>query len=515
MRGAALLLFYSLPLAAQQARIEGVATDAVSHEPLANVHVRLFIARTGAPAVAYGAMSDRTGRFAISSVAPGTYSVMAEHTGFAYLGARTVALKTAQSLTDFKLEMTPEALISGRVLDENGDPLQGASVGISQVDGESIVPPEASNTDENGAFRARGAPGKYYVEASPPPNRLESDAGREIRANGAAPGVHVATWFPDTTSKDRAAIVEAVAGHETGGIDIRLARQTPLRISGVVKGIPEGTTQTMIVAEGEPGLSQQGPGMTTAGPDGKFTFAGLLSGTYRIMVLDAGGLVSRRVKVELNDADVTDVELTLQGPEKLGGILEMPGDRAKSIVALDQAGEPEFPTRQPEGGEVDKNGAFIISGLFPGRYRVEVSPLPGNSYVREVRLDGALVKDVLDLSSGVRGSSLKVVVSADGGELSGAVQSSDGGRLTNTEASVYLTADPNQIRAEEMTELAPDGTYSFHGIRPGKYRIFAIRESQDGGFRELQSIAAKAQELEIKPGASLKKDLRLEESHAK
>jgi Carboxypeptidase regulatory-like domain len=515
MKGAAFLLFFWLPLAAQQASIEGVASDAVSHEPLANVHVRLFIARTGAPAVAYGAMSDRTGRFSISSVAPGTYSVMAEHTGFVYFGARTVALKTAQSLTDFKLEMTREAVISGRVLDDNGDPLQGASVGVSQVDGEPVTPPEASNTDESGAFRARGAPGKYYVEASAPPNGLESNAGSEIRAKSAAPAVYVATWFPNTTSKDRAAIVEAVAGHETGGLDIRLARQTPLKISGVVKGIPEGTTQTMIVAEGEPGQSQQGPGMTTAGPDGKFTFSGLLAGTYRIVVLDAGGLVSRRVKVELNDADVTDVELALQGPDKLGGILETSGDRAKSIVALDQAGEPDFPTRQPEGGEVDKNGAFIISGLFPGRYRVEVSPLPGNSYVKEVRLDGALVKDVLDLSSGVRGSSLKVVVSADGGELSGTVQSSDGVRLNNTEASVYLIADPKQIRAEEMTELAPDGTYSFHGIRPGKYRVFAIGGSQYGGFAELKGIAAKAQELEIKAGASLKKDLRLEAPNAK
>jgi hypothetical protein len=106
-------------------------------------------------------------------------------------------------------------------------------------------------------------------------------------------------------------------------------------------------------------------------------------------------------------------------------------------------------------------------------------------------------------------------VSADGGELSGTVQSSDGVRLTNTEASVYLIADPKHIRAEEMTELAPDGTYSFHGIRPGKYRAFAIGGSQYGGFAELQSIAAKAQELEIKPRASLKKDLRLEEPNAK
>jgi hypothetical protein len=476
MRGAALLLFCCIPLAAQQASIQGVASDAISHEPLANVHVRLFIARTGAPAVAYGAMSDRTGHFSIATIEPGTYDVMAEHVGFVYLGTRTVALKAGQNLTDFKLELTAQAVISGHILDGNGDPVQGASVGIIHVGGEPIAPPEAAgNTDENGAFRARGAPGKYYVHASPPPNGLESDAGREIRANGAAPEVYVATWFPNTTSKDRAAIVEAVAGRETGGIDIRLARQTPLKISGVVKGIPEGTTQTMIVAEGEPGQSQQGPGMTTAGPDGKFTFAGLLAGTYRIVVLDAGGLVSRRVKVELNNADVTDVELALQGPEKLSGILETPGDRVKSIVALDQAGEADFATRRPEGGEVDKHGAFIINGLFPGLYRVEVSPLPGNSYIKEVRLDGALVKNLLDLSSGVRGSSLKVVVSADGGELSGTVQASDGVRLTNTEASVYLTADPNQIRAEEMTELAPDGTYSFSRNPPREVQAVCDR----------------------------------------
>jgi hypothetical protein len=103
--------------------------------------------------------------------------------------------------------------------------------------------------------------------------------------------------------------------------------------------------------------------------------------------------------------------------------------------------------------------------VHPGRYRVEVDPLPGNSYISEVKLDSAIVEEALDLSDGVHGSKLKVTVSPDGGELSGVVQS-------EAPASVFL--DPGH-----SVKTAPDGTYIIHGIRPGKYGLYAVEGTQN------------------------------------
>lgn len=504
MRGAILLLFSWIPLIAQQASIEGIASDAITHAPLGGVHVRIFIQRQGAPSIAYGAMSDGTGRFSIRTIAPGTYHVNAERAGFVYTGKRTVAFTPAQNLTDFKLEMTAQAIISGHVFDQNGDPVQGASIGIIQAgEGEPIEPPQASATNEKGEFRARGAPGEYYVQATPAPVGLGNDP-KEIFAPGVSPVFYVETWFPYAASKDRATVIEAVAGQETRGIDIRLTAQKPLTISGVLKGMPEGTEHSLIEAERTNGE----PHMATVGGDGKFTFGALTAGTYNVMVVDAGGLASRRVEVKIDRSNVTDLELTLQGPEKLTGTLEAPGDRTKLRVVLEHSGEPDFPFRRMDGGEVDKNGAFTIDGVFPGHYRAVVTPLPGNSYVREVRLDDVLADGVVDLPTGMHDSKLKIVVSPDGGEISGAVQ-------TNAEASVFLVADPAKIREDERVDVSPDGAYVIHGIRPGKYRLFAVDESQYGATDSLSSIAAKATEVEIKPGERLKKDLMLVDVHAK
>ena len=82
----------------------------------------------GVPPAVYGAISDASGHFSIANMPPGTYAVIGERAGYVYISAPTIALKDGQRLTDFKLEMTPQTIISGRVVDEYGDPVEGVPV---------------------------------------------------------------------------------------------------------------------------------------------------------------------------------------------------------------------------------------------------------------------------------------------------------------------------------------------------------------------------------------------------
>lgn len=490
MRGAAFLLFCCLPLAAQQASVEGVASDALTHAPLAGVHIRLSIFRSGGPSIAYGAMSDAAGHFSIAAIRPGTYDLKAEHRGYLYLGAQATAVKAGPN--DLKLEMTPPAVVSGRVLDENGDPMPGLTVRMVSVTNKITIPVPTLPTDEQGGFRIRTAPGKYYVEVFTPPSGLN-----DIADTGSRDPIYVTTWFPDSPKKAQARAIEAVAGSETGGIDIRLRRQIPLRLSGVVKGLPDGAPGVMVFA-----IASNVSVSTPVEKDGKFAFVGAPPGTYRLAVLGAGALAGRWVTVTLDNEDVTDVVLTLQPGEELSGTLEMPGDRTKATVLLTP--RSAFETRR---GAVDKNGAFTVRDVPPGSYSVDVDPLPGNSYVKEIRLDGAVVNGDLDLSNGVKGSKLKIVVSPDGGEISGAVLSADGGRSIDSRAQVCVFAR-GETKATHCQAVADDGTYTLHALRPGKYGIVAISLARILGADDLKPFAAAAAEIEIKAGDKLTRDLK-------
>jgi Carboxypeptidase regulatory-like domain len=501
VRGSAFCFFLCLPLAAQQASIEGIASDAISHAPLTGVHVRLSISRPDSTPIAYGAMSDGTGHFSIATIAPGTYDLKAEHAGFVYHGPKAITLRSGQSLTDFKLELTPEAavstVISGRLSDGNGDPVSGVMIGVVSAKGSVTATLVSGFTDDRGEFRLSAPPGKYYVKASiPGPGDNEP---LDIRGDCAPVPISVDTWFPDAVSADQATEVDASAGREAGGIDIHLAQQRTLIISGLVNGVP-ASVEAVVDAEG----TRTAVRSANVGADGKFKFAGLIPDTYRLSAMSSGEksrLRSRKLEVTL-DADVTNLEFTLQSGEELSGTLEMQGDRTMSTVTLEPQGASDFAADTPDPASVDKNGAFRVGNVFPGHYEVEVNPLPGDSYIKEVRLNGAIVDGVLDLSAGAGGSKLKVTVSPDGAELSGIV------RPPGTQTSVFLVSDPNRIGPRNMTGVAPDGTWSISGIRPGKYRLFSVEWSAHEGFGALKDTADKAQEIELKAGDRIRKDLK-------
>src|SRR5262249_18744682 len=147
-----------------------------------------------------------------------------------------------EQVTGYQMEMTPRAVLAGRVVDEAGDPVQGVRVQAQPVAPEStpavLNPAPNPSSDDRGEFRLIMPAGKYYLQAM-----MNSPSGSErpeVRTDGTSEAVYASTFYPSAVRKDRAGVVEAVAGKDVGGLEIRLARQqTGLSISGVITGIPE------------------------------------------------------------------------------------------------------------------------------------------------------------------------------------------------------------------------------------------------------------------------------------
>jgi iron complex outermembrane receptor protein len=101
-RALVVLLAAALPLAAQTGRITGRVTDAAK-QPLVSAQVLV----TG---TALGGETDANGKFTVTGVAAGTYSVRAQHIGHKFAVKSVTVTAGGAATVDFVLETTPVTL---------------------------------------------------------------------------------------------------------------------------------------------------------------------------------------------------------------------------------------------------------------------------------------------------------------------------------------------------------------------------------------------------------------------
>lgn len=502
-----------LCLSAQPAALEGTAVNAAAGTPLAGVHVSLVSAGFGVslpePDDAYGAISDASGHYSIHNIRPGAYYLNPSHAGFVSAAAPNITLNAGQQTADFKIAMTPEAVIRGRVLDEAGDPVPNVSVRAA-----SSTSSLRAETDDRGEFRIHGAPGSYYIEASPA--APEANGAPEIRTDGSLGTAYAITWYPGALARTRAQTVEATAAHELTGIDIHIARYHPVKITGTVvstNNAPVRGIVTLRVIDGETGAFSS----AIAGPDGRFEFADLAPGEYRLQAkLPAQRegdplLASQIVPVIVETKDAT-VPLTVTAGEALAGNIQVENRKDEVLAAWNVHLRPvDAQGNAPVGGQVDPDGSFALVQIIPGVYRVAVEPLPGDDYIRSLKFGGADIPGDLDLSRGVGRSLLEINIARDGGEISGAIESSNPNPGFARRLLAVLVRDPNDI-ATWRDVPTTDAKFTFHAIRPGKYRLFAVDAAQFGGLQTLdplKTIALHADEIEIAPNGRVVRNLQL------
>jgi hypothetical protein len=189
MRISALLLLLSALLAAQPpaksttrpedlCAMSGRVVNSVTGEPLRRATIILMRAdpTPGEPPLAYTTSSNPEGQFAMKEMEPGRYRLMATRNGFVQFvyGARnpmrpgtTISLAKQQSVTDMELKMTPHAVLVGRIVDEEGEPVPNVPVMLQayrflQGRKQLTTAGGGNSTNDLGEYRIFGvAPGTY------------------------------------------------------------------------------------------------------------------------------------------------------------------------------------------------------------------------------------------------------------------------------------------------------------------------------------------------------------------
>lgn len=509
MRAAILLISVCFCIVAQTAIFEGTAVNIATGEPLSGVHVRLLSIGNQAIEGAYGAMSDRAGHFSIAEMPAGAYVLMAERIGYAHIPAKhsapVMTLKAGQGLTDFRLEMAPRAVITGRVLDDAGDPLPFAALNLQPASADTNLDLMDqlgfARADDRGEFRISTGPGKYYLQASGA--REFIDAGTVLSP----------TWYPDAGSKERALVIEAMAGREVAGIEIRMTAHRTVTIRGVVSGIPDqnrqGHTTVMMMRD-------RGSIGTGVAPDGTFVYQGLNAGTYHLFAqyaTDKIELQSAPIEVNLQDADATGIQLALTPARQITGKLNITGEppgthrRERGTIHLEG-----MSMGAPVRADIDADGAFRITEALPVQYTLRVDGLGADGYVDVMRVDGQPVADMmLDFSRGVA-SEIEITAATNGGRISGRVVGDEGEPLNDPLIAVMLLRDGKVVHQEN--DVLHGSKFEFKALRPGKYRVFAfnpldiidMHADEEDLMKRLAGLGA---QVEVKEGERITKDIKL------
>jgi hypothetical protein len=460
------------------------------------------------PDDAYGAISDASGHYSIHNIRPGDYYLNPSHAGFVYTAAPKLIVNAGQQTADYRIVMTPEAVIRGRVLNEFGDPVPNVSV--RAVNNTSSM---RSETDDRGEYHIHGAPGSYFVEASPP--APEAAAAPEIRTDGSLGSAYAITWYPGALARKRAQTVEATSGRELTGIDIHIARYHTIKISGTVvssNNTPVRGVVTLRVLDGETEAAVS----AIAGPDGSFEFTDLAPGEYRLQaklpVQREGDplLASQIVPLVVETKDAT-VPLTVTAAELMAGNVTVENQKDEVLASWTVHLRPVNAHGSAVAGQVGPDGSFALVRLIPGIYRVSVDVLPGNDYVRHIKFGNADVPAELDLSKGVGGSLLQMDIARDGGEISGVIDSPNANPGFARRLLAVLVRDPNDIATWRDAPITGE-KFTFQGVCPGKYRLFAVDAAEFGDLETLdplKSIALHADEIEIAANGRAVRKLQL------
>jgi len=484
--------------------VSGIVTNSRTGQPVRKVSVTL-IAKDTEHDLSYEADSDGNGRFLFEDVAPGEYSLDADRQGFirddeGAPGAPLPSFKVepGQAVTNVKVRLIPLGVITGRVIDADGDPVRGANVAVmaySYFSGaKNLRPMSQATTNDKGEYRLFDLrAGKVYLRASGLNTGMRrtsfSDSRRVVSG-----GMQDVAFFPSATDVGHATAIELSAGAQLAGFDIRLRQEARYSIRGKLPGPfltsdEKGQRANYMLQLVSRGNSNSGYSIETDNEN--FTVTDVAPGSYYVLCVPMNNeqhLFARQA-VEVVNSDVDGVVLNLVAPIQVSGVLRVEGALQKPLehirVTLQGDGSvrmPQFYGRRRFGGgsaEVKADGTFTFEEIVPDVYRVALGAHPG-AYLKSIRFgDDDVTNGTVDLSRG--SGALAIVLATDGGELEGSVKKPNGDAAARVR--VTLIACGKLLGRVDLSRSGftdEQGKFRLKNIAPGDYEIFAWEDVQMG-----------------------------------
>lgn len=521
--------------------IRGRITSLDSGKPLRRAQLRLTSETDFLGNGARTTSTSNDGRYELRDIPAGRYTLRVERSGYLALtyGQRRpgdvgrpleIADKEVADNVDFALPGM--SVISGRVLDDLGEPATGVTVWVLQaryVQGRRRLVPSGANvtTDITGRYRLLSlVPGEYAVMATTRDTWPHDSDPKQIF--GYAP-----TYFPGTSTQAQAQRVKVGVGQETSGIDFSLVAGRTSRVSGIAtssSGQPLGG-ETVTVTQEVGGLtmfmgSAVAVASTKVAGDGTWTVSNIPPGEYRLSTRTAARANQPAQEGQLTfnvaGADVEGLSLvTGAGGTVRGEVVTDDGSPLPAGFDRMQVRPPFNPNArmmisvlQPDNGRVQSDGSFEVQGVLAETV-LSIGPLPGEWTLKAIEVEGRDMADLpLPVEHGKTLSGVRIVLTSRPTTIRGALRDE---RQNPAEGSVIVFADDSAkwregSRVIRATRLDQRGLFTFKGLPAGNYLLVALDSVQEGQWHDpefLEGLRDRARRVALADAESKQVDLVL------
>jgi hypothetical protein len=498
-------------------RVAGIVVNEADGAPLGRTRVSLAEVQDRRKAVSV--ITGEDGRFEFRDVPAGKFSLEGArrnflittyqwHEGFSTAIVTGAGLETENLV----LRMVPFGSISGKVIDEAGEPVRNARMKLymqnRQFGQDRVVTYGYAITDDDGKYEfSELIPADYFVSAAARPwyavyPGWVDENGVRTRVDTVAPELNVAyatTYFNGATEAEGATPISVEKGERVIA-DIHINPLPALHVTVKVQGNPaDGTAlwptlEKMEFDNPEPFNLE----MVSGANPGEMEINGVPPGRYAIGQPSTNGMVRANGQVEL----AKDGQLLESQPSESTGTVKV---KLKTARGEDVPQGLNLTLRNEQRRvvaflPVSASGEVAFESVAPGKYAVlvNVSKPPqytiGRMTIQETEVEGH------DITVG-EGSTVEINATLMAGLVSVEGVVKKNGKPVSGAMVALVPKDPRaHVERFRRDQSDLDGTFMVGGILPGKYTLIAVEDAWGFAWMKpgvLEKYLAHGQELTI------------------
>ena len=521
------------------------------------------------------AFTDAQGRYEFKDLPAGRFTVSVSKSGFVtmqygqsrpYERGRPIELADAQVMEKADVALPRGSAVSGRILDEFGEPVADATVQAMRLQyggGKRRLTPSGrpSTTNDLGYFRLFGLPpGEYYVSAtlrsfeSMIMDMMGGGAGGPTGSNSNTG--YAATYYPGTPNPGEAQKLALGIAQELS-IDLQMQPVRLARISGKAAGSdgkPMANAMVMLIPTMKEAIGMMPGGTSRTDKDGNFNLSGVAPGEYSLQVQSLAAMMNAASQamsmiggesapsaapsqpmerefatatVSVAGEDIAGLIVTgTRGAKASGRIVFEGGQKPESLTSIRLIAGPTDPDNIAASASifgmstVKEGEAFEIDGLVGGRvFRFAVPPK--GWFLKRITHQGEDVTDKgYDFKPGEDVEGFEIVLTNRSQTVTGGV-TNDKGEPVKEYTVVVFPEDQARwgtvLGSRWRSSARPDqqGHFKVSDLPPGAYLAIAVEYVADGEWMDpewLARAARKATKFTLEEGATKTLELKISSS---
>jgi Carboxypeptidase regulatory-like domain len=470
-------------------RVAGTVVNAKAGTPLAFCHVILTDVRNRQNV--QSVMTSDDGRFAFH-VPGGKYALEGERPGFITAlynqheqFSSAIVAGADLATEDLVLRLAPNAALTGKVLDEVGEPVRNAQIVVyreEHFEGVSrIVPCRGSSTDDQGHYEATPLDeGTYFVSAKASPwyaihPTSSGGASRFSQVDSSLDVAYPITYYGDVTDADGANPIP-VRGGDHLEADIHLSPVPALHLMvHLSENVgPHAAIFPRLQKPAFDGPDQvESASIESVGP-GVYELTGVAAGHYTVRMPDSSGQLQEPTAIDLNGSGELNLSSSkhtskIKVAARIEGATSLPS-QLRIILSNSQG--------KTSQAEVDTKGVADFSDVIAGNYDVIAeSPTQTYSVVRIASESESISGHSVNVPPN---ATLTIALSLVGGSVTVEGIANRSGKVASGAMIVLVPKNPQADRDHfRREESSLDGSFELKNVIPGSYTIIAIEDGWD------------------------------------